>query len=129
MNPELPGVNFYITTCLHGVDLRLTPRCYLCKPWPDDSPVWKVTSPGHVHEGEWCALCVEHGRALGVVKTLAKLFAEYARAPLDVERVGRIFHDRLDQSVLGHAGPVCQPCRQNAKAFAREYAALEEPTP
>ena len=49
-------------------------------------------------------------------------------APLDVERVGRIFHDRLDQSVLGHAGPVCQPCRQNAKAFAREYAVLEEPT-
>ena len=52
-----------------------------------------------------------------------------ARAPLDVGRVARIFHDRLDQSVLGHAGPVCQPCRQNAKAFAREYAALEEPTP
>ena len=52
-----------------------------------------------------------------------------ARAPLDMERVGRIFHDRLDQSVLGHAGPVCQPCWQNAKAFAREYAALEEPTP
>ena len=49
-------------TCLHGVDLRFTPRCYLCKPWPDDSPVWKVTSPGHVHEGEWCAMCVEHGR-------------------------------------------------------------------
>jgi hypothetical protein len=62
MNPELPGVNMYITTCLHGVDLRFTPRCYLCKPWPDDSPVWKVTSPGHVHEGEWCAMCVEHGR-------------------------------------------------------------------
>ena len=61
MNPELPGVNIYITTCRHGVDLRFTPRCYLCKPWPDDSPVWKVTSPGHVHEGEWCALCVEHG--------------------------------------------------------------------
>jgi len=51
-----------------------------------------------------------------------------AHAPLDVERVARIFHDRLDQSVLGHAGPVCQPCRQNAKAFVREYAALEEPT-
>ena len=63
MNPEFPGVNIYITTCRHGVDLRFTPRCYLCKPWPDDSPVWKVTSPGHVHEGEWCALCVEHGRA------------------------------------------------------------------
>jgi len=42
--------------------LRFTPRCYLCKPWPDDSPAWKVTSPGHVHEGEWCAMCVEHGR-------------------------------------------------------------------
>jgi hypothetical protein len=50
-----------------------------------------------------------------------------ARAPLDVERVARIFHDRLDQSVLGHAGPVCQPCRQNAKDFAREYA--KEPQP
>jgi len=61
VNPELPGVNLYITTCLHGVDMRFTPRCYLCKPWPDDSPVWKVTSPGHVHEGEWCALCVEAG--------------------------------------------------------------------
>jgi len=61
MNPELPGVNMYITTCLHGVDLRFTPRCYLCKPWPDDSPVWKVASPGHVHEGEWCAMCVEAG--------------------------------------------------------------------
>ena len=45
-----------------------------------------------------------------------------AYAPLDVERVARIFHDRLDKSVLGHAGPVCQPCRQNAKDFAREYA-------
>ena len=54
--------------------------------------------------------------------------AEPRAEGLDVERVGRIFHDRLDQSVLGHAGPVCQPCRQNAKAFAREYAALEEPT-
>jgi len=27
-----PGVNFYITTCIHGLDLRLVPRCYLCKP-------------------------------------------------------------------------------------------------
>ena len=54
--------------------------------------------------------------------------AEPRAEGLDVERVGRIFHDRLDQSVLGHAGPVCQPCRQNAKAFAREYAVLEEPT-
>jgi hypothetical protein len=53
--------------------------------------------------------------------------AAEARAPLDVERVARIFHDRLDQSVLGHAGPVCQPCRQNAKDFAREYA--KEPQP
>ena len=59
----------------------------------------------------------------------ALILAIEAHAPLDVERVGRIFHDRLDQSVLGHAGPVCQPCRQNAKAFVREYAALEEPTP
>ena len=44
-----------------------TPRCYLCKPWPDDSPVWKVASPGHVHDGEWCALCVEHGRAAVII--------------------------------------------------------------
>ena len=48
-------------------------------------------------------------------------------APLDVERVARIFHDRLDQSVFGHAGPVCQPCRQNAKDFAREYATEVQP--
>jgi hypothetical protein len=67
VNPELPGVNMYVTTCIHGVDLRFTPRCYLCKPWPDDSPVWKVASPGHVHDGEWCALCVEHGRAAAII--------------------------------------------------------------
>ena len=67
VNPELPGVNMYVTTCIHGVDLRFTPRCYLCKPWPDDSPVWKVASPGHVHDGEWCALCVEHGRAAVII--------------------------------------------------------------
>ena len=53
---------------------------------------------------------------------------ETAHAPLDVERVARIFHGRLDQSVLGHAEPVCQPCRQSAQAFVRKYAALEEPT-
>ena len=27
-----PGVNFYITTCVHGLDLRVVPRCYLCEP-------------------------------------------------------------------------------------------------
>ena len=27
-----PGVNLYITTCVHGVDLRFVPRCYLCRP-------------------------------------------------------------------------------------------------
>ena len=27
-----PGVNLYITTSIHGVDLRLVPRCYLCRP-------------------------------------------------------------------------------------------------
>ena len=26
------GVNVFITTCVHGVDLRFVPRCYLCKP-------------------------------------------------------------------------------------------------
>ena len=26
------GGNLYITTCVHGVDLRFTPRCYLCRP-------------------------------------------------------------------------------------------------
>jgi hypothetical protein len=31
-----------LTHCVHGVDLRFTPRCYLCKPWPDDSPVLHV---------------------------------------------------------------------------------------
>jgi hypothetical protein len=29
--PPPPGVNLYITTCIHGVDLRV-PRCYLCRP-------------------------------------------------------------------------------------------------
>ena len=24
-------------------------------------------SPGHVHDGEWCALCVEHGRAAVII--------------------------------------------------------------
>lgn len=30
-----PGVNIYITTCIHGLDLRIHPRCYLCRPDPD----------------------------------------------------------------------------------------------
>lgn len=30
--PHLIGVNDFITTCRHGIDLRLTPRCYLCRP-------------------------------------------------------------------------------------------------
>ena len=30
--PPPPGVNLYITTCVHGVDLRFWPRCYLCHP-------------------------------------------------------------------------------------------------
>ena len=123
MNPELPGVNMYITTCLHGVDLRFTPRCYLCKPWPDDSPVWKVTSPGHVHEGEWCALCVEHG-------------ASEARAPLDVERLARAMHgnrwdDGWNPVVIrgGHATLDCDYLdhTEEAAAVAREYA--KEPQP
>lgn len=28
----LVGANTFITTCPHGVDLRVTPRCYLCRP-------------------------------------------------------------------------------------------------
>jgi hypothetical protein len=142
MNPELPGVNMYITTCLHGVDLRFTPRCYLCKPWPDDSPVWKVASPGHVHEGEWCAMCVEAGgearertlRERGWVdqyefETATAMshgegMAE-ARAPLDVDRLA-------DTLMLIHGSIVplpnrCTP-REYAAVIAREYAALEEPT-
>jgi hypothetical protein len=35
----LPGVNLYNTTCVHGLDLRLVPRCYLCKPELDLSAV------------------------------------------------------------------------------------------
>ena len=31
-DPPPPGVNFYITSCIHGTDLRFTPRCYLCRP-------------------------------------------------------------------------------------------------
>ena len=129
MNPELPGVNMYITTCLHGVDLRFTPRCYLCKPWPDDSPAWKVTSPGHVHEGEWCAMCVEHGRA-----------------PLDAERLARaiemlrgldwlyIFDKAAGGDGNGTHGQDRFVFNARVKAvltavLTREYAALEEPTP
>jgi len=125
MNPELPGVNMYITTCLHGVDLRFTPRCYLCKPWPDDSPVWKVTSPGHVHEGEWCALCVEAG---GEARELSE-----AHAPLDVERLARALW-RARKWVApewveeGVSRPDYATTAEMAAAIAREYAALEEPT-
>jgi hypothetical protein len=28
----LPGANIYITTCRHGLDLRVHPHCYLCQP-------------------------------------------------------------------------------------------------
>lgn len=27
-----PGANMYITNCIHGLDLRVHPRCYLCHP-------------------------------------------------------------------------------------------------
>jgi hypothetical protein len=26
------GVNLYFTHCIHGLDMRIYPRCYLCKP-------------------------------------------------------------------------------------------------
>ena len=64
-----------LTHCIHGVDLRFTPRCYLCHPWPDDSPVFHVTGPGHVHVGEWCAKCVEHGASID--RPAGTLEAEY----------------------------------------------------
>jgi len=73
-------------------------------------------------------MCPTCGGAMLTERPHRHSMTDRTRASLDVERVGRIFHDRLDQSVLGHAGPVCEPCRQNAKAFVREYAALEEPT-
>ena len=157
MNPELPGVNMYITTCLHGVDLRFTPRCYLCKPWPDDSPVWKVASPGHVHEGEWCALCVEAG---GEARELSEArdtldegvdgvdcdWDEHGKcrcraatpASLDVERLVRVLTVLDPPSVGWEDGQLIhvstdatyERSRQEwAAAIAREYAALEEPTP
>lgn len=34
--PEPPGANLYITNCVHGVDLRFVPRCYLCNPVTPD---------------------------------------------------------------------------------------------
>jgi hypothetical protein len=37
-----PVVNSYITTCIHGTDLRFTPRCYLCRP---DEPLAFIASP------------------------------------------------------------------------------------
>ena len=126
MNPEFPGVNLYITTCLHGVDLRFTPRCYLCKPWPDDSPVWKVTSPGHVHEGEWCALCVEAG---GEARELSE-----ARASLDVElEAAAILLAKVIESMRKNDPAIFAAVLPHIHAFldayAREYVALEEPTP
>jgi len=39
---------------------------------------------------------------------------------LDVARLAAILHDRH-----GHTGPVCPVCRDEAKAIARDYAALE----
>lgn len=30
--PTPIGANMFITTCMHGVDLRFNPRCYICKP-------------------------------------------------------------------------------------------------
>ena len=31
-----------LTHCVHGLDLRTNQRCYLCRPWPDDSPVFRT---------------------------------------------------------------------------------------
>ena len=125
-------MNMWMTTCLHGVDLRFTPRCYLCKPWPDDSPVWKVTSPGHVHEGEWCAMCVEHG-------------AYEARAPLDVEAqldgVKALFRELISTDSGGYLPASAGVKDKNGmfedwiavgfvfECYERLRAALEEPTP
>ena len=33
-----PGANLYITHCIHGLDLRLYPRCYLCRPLKTEDP-------------------------------------------------------------------------------------------
>ena len=55
------GVNDFITNCRHGVDLRFVPRCYLCRPAESDEAIWQVTPSGHVHKGEWCEMCVQHG--------------------------------------------------------------------
>ena len=118
----------YITTCLHGVDLRFTPRCYLCKPWPDDSPVWKVTSPGHVHEGEWCAMCVEHGRVEG--RRVVMTWDAYIEAHAGRGHVGQ---DHTRESVLGGGCGLCASAEYGTEVEMAEYAipalraALEEP--
>lgn len=47
MNEPL-GANLYVTHCIHGLDLRIYPRCYMCKPWgtvPGDYPVPPAPSP------------------------------------------------------------------------------------
>jgi len=42
------GGDLHITTCIHGVDLRFTPRCYMCKPWiVGEVPGAVIASTGH----------------------------------------------------------------------------------
>jgi len=120
VNPELPGVNLYITTCLHGVDMRFTPRCYLCKPWPEDSPVFTINpSGGHRHEGEWCAKCVEHGEA----EARAPLEAEIARLRAIESAARRLPAPDLDAKRRRYTIASDEP------DFHALRAALEEPTP
>jgi len=116
MNPELPGVNMYITTCLHGVDLRFTPRCYLCKPWPEDSPVFTINpSGGHRHEGEWCAKCVEHGEAA----TPAPLDARYAAQLNLTIKANSTIEDLREELHAAH----------EHRRVVEEYMAAPDPAP
>lgn len=41
------GANMFYTTCLHGVDLRFTPRCYLCKPEPTYGEIVRLRAIEH----------------------------------------------------------------------------------
>lgn len=43
-----PGANLFITHCQHGLDLRLNPRCYLCRPEPEPCRMCGGTATMHV---------------------------------------------------------------------------------
>jgi hypothetical protein len=51
------GANLYITTCIHGADLRFTPRCWLCRP------------EGHQHRFDVVIQDDAHSRLLGCSNT------------------------------------------------------------